>query len=619
MPLGLVCLGQSIDQRFLTVDQPFVSINQPFVSINQRYFLDRSTVFSRGQNDPSRRSKQSSEPRSKIDHPTSRSFHSRPTSGAVTFCIMSHIINQQHSASRSLMHPPQRGMSAHRMPPPSQSASQQMPPPSRPASQQAAPVLAPILPPHLQVPQNNRPIAPVSVTAPVYPLDPFRANITMGLGGYNIHQANVHAEPNNSRDRSNPHAQADTYSNRGIGHTDHRANPHNQADTYSDHGIDDAGNVVPIIGPNGHHFNYPPADDNRDSPPSLPTTPLLPPAHQEPYYSGSSAGPREYPLVPTVLTNIDHNSLQAIFALPEEKIEVAKRILAMTEANIMGAIVYGLVANQPARPNAPNLDGNLEIPTDLVAVSPPAAVENPPPDIRHFLYSDYIKMLESRIIAYSRHHDDDGATEIQSLFHTTQEHVASLPHHIQSQHLPTGFVDGNSHARRSVLALVRGLLKHDWVLLRNFVRSGGVPSLEAMYTSIHNVFLESSGAHAPRVNWANIPMRIKVRFAYLRLETAAHTMRPSPGHGSQWTPIDALLAHLQTKSMDFVKAWADLIIQLDERLFGIGGVVFDTVRDLVVLPTDQDVEDSMQATRVLPTLARRPLPVMEENHFDMED
>ncbi|KAA1120727.1 hypothetical protein PGTUg99_003242 [Puccinia graminis f. sp. tritici] len=514
MPLGLVCLGQSIDQRFLTVDQPFVSINQRyflnrstvFFSIHQRFFLGAKMILLAGASNHQNRDRRSITQRAGLFLLAGASNHQNRDQRSITqqaglFIhvrpaerIMSHIINQQHSASRSLMHPPQRGMSAHRMPPASQSASQQMPPPSQPASQQAAPVLAPILPPHLQVPQNNRPIAP----------------------------ANVHAEPNNSRDRSNPHAQADTYSDRGIGHADHRANPHNQADTYSDHGIDDTGNVVPIIGPNGHHFNYPPADDNRDSPPSLPTTPLLPPAHQEPYYSGSSAGPPEHPLVPTVLTNIDHNSLQAIFALPEEKIEVAKRILAMTEANIMGAIVYGLVANQPARPNAPNLDGNLEIPTDLVAVSPPAAVKNPPPDIRHFLYSDYIKMLESRIIAYSRHHDDDGATEIQSLFHTTQEHVASLPHHIQSQHLPTGFVDGNSHARQSVLALVRGLLKHDRVLLRNLllknivntslakVRSGGVPSLEAMYTSIHNIFLESSGAHAPRVNWANIPMRIKV-------------------------------------------------------------------------------------------------------------
>ncbi|KAA1064643.1 hypothetical protein PGT21_010488 [Puccinia graminis f. sp. tritici] len=136
-------------------------------------------------------------------------------------------------------------------------------------------------------------------------------------------------------------------------------------------------------------------------------------------------------------------------------------------------------------------------------------------------------MIESCIVTYSRHLDNDGVAEPRALLTLTQAHIASLPVNIQRQHLPPGFTGGSNHARRSVLQLVRNLLKHDRVLLRNLflknivdtshakVRGGGVPSLQMLYTLIHNAFLENSGVHAPRINWDMLPMRIKVRFAYL--------------------------------------------------------------------------------------------------------
>ncbi|KAA1082645.1 hypothetical protein PGT21_009178 [Puccinia graminis f. sp. tritici] len=316
----------------------------------------------------------------------------------------------------------------------------------------------------------------------------------------------------------------------------------------------------------------------------------------------------------------------------------------MTEANVMGAMIYGVLANRHTAVLGPPAPPNDRKPPELVVPNADIIpVELPLPnngDIRNFLYSDYIKdeirdfirrkMIESRIIAYSRHLDDDGAAEPRSLLNMTQAHVTNLPVNIRQQHLPPGFPGGNNHARRSVLQLVRKLLKHDRVLLRNLllknvvdtshakVRAGGVPSLEGLYTSIHNTFLENSGVHAPRINWAMLPMRIKVRFAYLRLETAAHTLRRSPGHGSQWTPIDEQLALLTTKSMDYVRAWAEAIIAMDARIFGTGGVVFADVRHLLQLPTEQEIQDSITAHNMLPAADRAERPVMEDDEFNMD-
>ncbi|WAR53524.1 hypothetical protein PtB15_3B32 [Puccinia triticina] len=241
----------------------------------------------------------------------------------------------------------------------------------------------------------------------------------------------------------------------------------------------------------------------------------------------------------------------------------------------------------------------------------PAAAENPG-DIRNFIYSDYIKdeirdfvrrkMIESRIIAYSHHVNANGVAEPRFLLNMTQAHIVNLPRAIREQHLPPGFVGGNNHAQRSVLQLVRGLLKHDRVFLCNLllknivdtshskVRAGGVPSLKALYTLIHNSLLKNAGVHAPRINWAMLPMRIKVRFAYLRLETAAHTAKRVTGHGSQWTPINDQLALLSIKPVNYVRKWAEMILELDERVFGQGGIVFASFCHLVRLPTDHEVE-----------------------------
>ncbi|EFP83582.2 uncharacterized protein PGTG_09295 [Puccinia graminis f. sp. tritici CRL 75-36-700-3] len=382
--------------------------------------------------------------------------------------------------------------------------------------------------------------------------------------------------------------------------------------------------TVPGYSGNDSTHYYLPGD--HDDLPDVLSPPRSPPATNEQtsevsYSLDHQANP------PAIRPEVDHASLQAIFRLSEADLNLAKSILVMSEANITGAIVYGLVAQR--RVTHENLPGNPTQPDEDEVVAPAdPPVPNEQVDVRNFLYSDYIKdeirdfirrkMIESRMVAYSRHLDDDGVAEPRALLTMTQAHVASLPAHIRRQHLPPGFGAGNNHARRKRTPVVTQLLKNIIDTSHARVRAGGVPSLQMLYTSIHTNFLENSGVHAPRVNWAMLPMRIKVRFAYLRLETAAHTFRNSQRHGSQWTPIDEQLALLTTKSMDYVRAWANAIIALDSQIFGTGGVVFADVRHLVELPTDEAIQDTLVTNELLPPAERPQQPVMEDDLFNMD-
>ncbi|PLW38138.1 hypothetical protein PCANC_14160 [Puccinia coronata f. sp. avenae] len=65
--------------------------------------------------------------------------------------------------------------------------------------------------------------------------------------------------------------------------------------------------------------------------------------------------------------------------------------------------------------------------------------------------------------------------------------------------------------------------------------NGNAPSLDMLYNQIH---LALSVTGAVPGNWSQLSPCVKVRFAYMQLETAAHSMKPTQGHGSQWKPIN---------------------------------------------------------------------------------
>ncbi|KAI9609518.1 hypothetical protein H4Q26_007475 [Puccinia striiformis f. sp. tritici PST-130] len=93
---------------------------------------------------------------------------------------------------------------------------------------------------------------------------------------------------------------------------------------------------------------------------------------------------------------------------------------------------------------------------------------------------------------------------------------------------------------------------------------------------------------APKITWKR-----RYRFSHLRLETASHEFNHYPKNITQWNQIDQRLDILQSKSPAFQLRHATLVIEKDEELFPPGGEYKDLNQDGVLMPTLQDVEDSL--------------------------
>ncbi|KAI9603223.1 hypothetical protein H4Q26_002541 [Puccinia striiformis f. sp. tritici PST-130] len=304
------------------------------------------------------------------------------------------------------------------------------------------------------------------------------------------------------------------------------------------------------------------------------------------------------------------------FWFVEAKRALAQRVLEMNQENILGALVYGIFSLQP---------GGTLISLQPGANNTPPVAPTPVIDIRNYRYGEYIKddirdfiqskILEARNVGYSGANDANGAPEPLALLNSTHAHVASLPAAIITAHLPPGYSQGNQPSQRSVSRLVRTLLKYERVTVRNLAESIKFPPVaqeHRRYKLAKSFKLScecsldqprtplSRRCHVPLVIWDDIPMRVKVRFAYLRLQTAAHALNPTNTHGSQWTPIDHHLQMLSNQTAEYIRCWAILIIQKDEQMFGLGGVIYSSVRHLPHLPTQEEVENEVAQARLVP-------------------
>ncbi|PLW18604.1 hypothetical protein PCANC_09216 [Puccinia coronata f. sp. avenae] len=459
---------------------------------------------------------------------------------------MSHTINSNQPHNRS-SHPPTRGVNSA-MPPPSHPASQ-----SRPSSRTASGThLAAFVPPHLQqssVPGNNVPIP--------YQNGPGGGGYLYQAAGNSAHFNQFNVGQDESNFDSSHHA--------------------------SNNGFEPLGNSYISTPPLPPPFV--PGQDDRD--------------RDESTYSNQAGRNLMISESSSFSSQINHDVLQEIFDLSEHDLSHARRLLEMTQPNIMGALVYGLISirTNQARPASLAPDSG----------NPPPNQDGVVDDFARFEYKDQIKnnirdfarrkILEARLVTYSRPVDDDGASLPTALINMTQAYVSSLPRADHAKYLPPGYSAGNGAARRSLWKLLGELLKHIRVSCRNLLlkniidtsngkANGNAPSLDMLYNQIHSA-LSVTGA-VPG-NWSQLSPRVKVRFAYMRLETAAHSMKPTQGHGSQWTPIDNHLLFMSQQSPGYLQAWAAMIMEKDNEVFGPRGAVWQSVKHLCTLPTHEDV------------------------------
>ncbi|PLW23418.1 hypothetical protein PCASD_14730 [Puccinia coronata f. sp. avenae] len=436
---------------------------------------------------------------------------------------MSHTINSNQPHNRS-SHPPTRGVNSA-MPPPSHPASQ-----SRPSSRTASGThLAAFVPPHLQqssVPGNNVPIP--------YQNGPGGGGYLYQAAGNSAHFNQFNVGQDESNFDSSHHA--------------------------SNNGFEPLGNSYISTPPLPPPFV--PGQDDRD--------------RDESTYSNQAGRNLMISESSSFSSQINHDVLQEIFDLSEHNLSHARRLLEMTQPNIMGALVYGLISirTNQARPASlapdsgnppPNQDGVVD---DFARFEYKDQIKN---NIRDFAWC---KILEARLVTYSRPVNDEGASLPTALMNMTQIYWRTM-----SNNFPQDIVQG-------MVQLGENLFIKNIIDTSNGKVNGNAPSLDMLYNQIHSA-LSVTGA-VPG-NWSQLSPRVKVRFAYMRLETAAHSMKPTQGHGSQWTPIDNHLLFMSQQSPGYLQAWAAMIMEKDNEVFGPRGAVWQSVKHLCTLPTHEDV------------------------------
>ncbi|PLW39414.1 hypothetical protein PCANC_14888 [Puccinia coronata f. sp. avenae] len=158
------------------------------------------------------------------------------------------------------------------------------------------------------------------------------------------------------------------------------------------------------------------------------------------------------------------------------------------------------------------------------------------------------------------------------------------------------------------MSVVDARLSSPFQLLKNIIdtsngkANGNAPSPDVFYNQIHWA-LSVTGA-VPG-NWSQLSPCVKVRFAYMRLETAAHSMKPTQGHGSQWTPIDNHLLFMSQQLLGYLQAWAAMIMEKDDEVFGPRGAVWQSVKHLCNLPTHEDLLEHKVLDLLLPACTQQ--------------
>ncbi|OAV89009.1 hypothetical protein PTTG_07166 [Puccinia triticina 1-1 BBBD Race 1] len=219
--------------------------------------------------------------------------------------------------------------------------------------------------------------------------------------------------------------------------------------------------------------------------------------------------------------------------------------------------------------------------------------------------------------AYSQTRTTGGLPIARSPLLLLMTRLAGQPAAYITEHLPTGWPTDHL-ANQSVLQMMRVLLKHERGMLRNLLLSnikefnrhpidGPVPKLSDLILIIDRHMGPADGIRSAEDIQADYTATMMVRLAFIRLQVVYHYLNPDPATNlSQWEIIDRQLEFLRRQSIHYKQAYARLVIQRDRDLFGDFHFQ-DMERDMIVLPTENEVQHKITMAATAPTTQFAPV------------
>ncbi|PLW28655.1 hypothetical protein PCASD_18573 [Puccinia coronata f. sp. avenae] len=299
------------------------------------------------------------------------------------------------------------------------------------------------------------------------------------------------------------------------------------------------------------------------------------------------------------------NELRGLLQFDETHSELVNRLLIAKPEEQWGMTVLLMVANL----NKVGL-GRVSIP-QVPNNAPVTHAHSFSTTIRCFLRKKIRKILTiGNVDAYTRTHTTQGLPITRTPLVLLTTYLDAQPKPFKDDYLPLGWPK-NHLSSQSVLALLRILLKHERGALRNLLLTnikgfnrqpinGPVPRLMDLILIIDRAMgtkHELCGVQAIR---ASYPDSMKIRIAYLRLEVVFHFLHPDPTSNlTQWDIIDQNLEHLQNQSHNYKHAYARLIVQTNDAIFGQLDFA-EIPKEEIRLPTEEEVEDEISKGNLNP-------------------
>ncbi|KAA1073521.1 hypothetical protein PGT21_014434 [Puccinia graminis f. sp. tritici] len=238
-----------------------------------------------------------------------------------------------------------------------------------------------------------------------------------------------------------------------------------------------------------------------------------------------------------------------------------------------------------------------------ISTPPPSAPLSAADQLRTFRYSGVARALIRRI-ARLCFLTEDLETYVRddhenSLFRCVMEKIHVLPAAQLREHFPPRFIAGDHSALDNVHTEVQTQLKQVRNKLRNVLLTGIVlghepelPKIPCLTDLVWLVWKHLKGKKCnltPAEVQEQVRFPVRIRIAYLRLQTLFNLLDPDSRNVSQWDQIDNQLIFNRDRPMSYTNSWHRLVCATDIRLFSKSPMFTVLDQSQVTSPTDEQI------------------------------